>query len=133
VTPERAIVLSKAAAARSTGAAARARSALAELEREGATITFALVAARAQVSRQFLYSHPGLRAEIERQRGHQRAPLRLPKGERARDESIRVRLRTALDENKRLREEIAALRDELALAHGRARELELAAPAPAGG
>jgi len=133
VTSERAVVLSKAAAARSTGAAERARSALVELEREGATITFAVVAAQASVSRQFLYSHPGLRAEIERQRGHQRAPTRLPMGERARDESIRVRLRTALDDNKRLREEIAALRDELALAHGRVRELELARRAPDAG
>jgi hypothetical protein len=132
VPPERAVVLSKAAAARSTGAAERARSALVELEREAETITFALVAARARVSRQFLYSHPGLRAEIERQRGHQRAPT-LPMGERARDESIRVRLRTALDDNKRLREGIAALRDELALAHGRVRELELARRAPEAG
>jgi hypothetical protein len=58
VPPERAVVLSKAAAARSTGAAERARSALVELEREAETITFALVAARARVSRQFLYSQP---------------------------------------------------------------------------
>jgi Family of unknown function (DUF6262) len=129
VTPERAIVLSKAAAARSTGAAERARSALIELERADAPITFALVAARARVSRQFLYSHPGLRADIEQQRGCQRAPARLPMREQAGDESIRVRLRMALEDNKRLREEIAALRDELALAHGRFRELELAARA----
>jgi Family of unknown function (DUF6262) len=133
MTPERAVALSKAAAARSTGAAERARSALVELEREGKTITFALVAGRARVSRQFFYSHPGLRAEIEQQRGRQRAPVRLPIGERARDESIRVRLRTALEDNKRLREEIAALRDELALAHSRVRELELARRAPDAG
>jgi hypothetical protein len=126
VTPERAVVLSNAAAARSTGAAERARRALVELERAGEAITFALVAARARVSRQFLYSHPDLRADIERQRGQQRTPARLPERARAGDESIRVRLRVALDENKRLREEIAALRDELALAHGRVRELELA-------
>ena len=31
----------------------------------------------------------------------------------------------ALDENQRQREELAALREELALAHGRVRELEL--------
>jgi hypothetical protein len=80
-----------------------------------------------------LYSHPGLRGDIEQQRGRQRAPARLPIGERAGDESIRVRLRTALDDNKRLREEIAALRDELALAHGRVRELELARRAPGPG
>lgn len=132
MTPERAVVLSKAAAARSAGAGERARSVLVELEREGEPITFALVAVRARVSRQFLYSRAGLRAEIERQRGRHQAPAQLPMGERARDESIRVRLRTALDDNKRLREEIAALRDELALAHGRVRvrELELARRAP---
>jgi len=49
--------------------------------------------------------------------------------ERASEESTRVRLRVALGEHKRLREEIASLREELALAHGRVRELELAAHA----
>jgi hypothetical protein len=34
-------------------------------------------------------------------------------------------LRAALDENQRQREELAALREELALTHGRVRELEL--------
>jgi hypothetical protein len=125
VSSARAIALRDAAAARSVGAAERARRALVELDRRGETITFAVVAANASVSRQFLYSHPGLRAEIERLRGPQRAPARLPVRERATDESIRHRLRGALDENKRLREEIAALREELALAHGRVRELEL--------
>jgi hypothetical protein len=43
--------------------------------------------------------------------------------ERASDESSRSRLRAALDENKRLRQEIAALRKEVGLAHGRVREL----------
>jgi Family of unknown function (DUF6262) len=107
------------------GAAERARSALAELERAGETITFAVVAARARVSRQFLYSQAHLRADIERQRGQQRPPARLPMRGCAGDESIRVRLRIALEENKRLRDQIAGLRDELALAHGRVRELEL--------
>jgi hypothetical protein len=129
MNPKRAIALREAAAARSTGAAQRARRALIALEREGGMITFALVATRARVSRQFLYSHPEVRAEIERQRGQQRPPARLPMGARAGDESIRVRLRVALDENKRLREEIAALRDELAVAHGRVRECELGTPA----
>jgi transcription elongation factor len=63
------IVLREAAAARSVGAAERARRALVELGRRGETITFAVVAARASVSRQFLYSHADLRADIERLRG----------------------------------------------------------------
>jgi hypothetical protein len=126
MTLERAIVLRKAAAARSTGAAERARSALAEVERAGETITFAVVAVRARVGRQFLYIQPHLRADIERQRGQRRPPARLPMCGRAGDESIRVRLRLALEENKRLRDQIAGLRGELALAHGRVREHELA-------
>jgi hypothetical protein len=48
-----------------------------------------------------------------------------PVRDRASDALLRARLRTALDEGQRQREEIARLRDELALAHGRVRELEL--------
>ncbi len=123
---ERRSALREAAAARSMDAAERARRALVDLHRRGETITFAGIATRANVSRQFLYSHDELRTEIERLRGeHQRTPGALPARERASDESIRTRLRAALDENKRLREEIADHREELALAHGRVRELEL--------
>jgi hypothetical protein len=126
LTPERAIVLREAAAARSTSAAERARRALIELDRRGEAITFAIVAGQASVSRQFLYSQPDLRADIERLRGQQRAPARLPVRDHASDQSIRSRLGAALDENKRLREEIAALREELGLTHGRVREPQLA-------
>jgi hypothetical protein len=52
-------------------------------------------------------------------------PARLPGGQRANDASLRARLRAALDDNQRQREEIARLREELELAHGRERELEL--------
>ena len=77
--------------------------------------------------RDFLYGHAELRAAIEQLRGEQhRAPSRLPAHERASEESIRARLRGTLEENKRLRAENAQLRDELALAHGHVRELELA-------
>ena len=54
-----------------------------------------------------------------------RALARLPTRQRASDASLRVRLRAALDEDQRQREEIARMREELALAHGRVRELEL--------
>jgi len=133
VSSARTNALREAAAARSTGAAERARRALVKLDRRGETITFVEVAARASVSRQFLYSHPDLRTDIERRRGQQRAPAQLPARERASDESIRHRLRAALGENKRLREEIAALRAELELSHGRFRELELATRAGSAG
>ena len=57
---------------------------------------------------------------------HPRCPSTPPRHPRANDESIRARLRGALEENKQLRAENAQLRDELALAHGEIRELKLA-------
>lgn len=119
--------LRNAAATRSLAAEERARRALAALQRRGRTISFQAVAAEAGVSRAFLYGRPQLRAAIEQQRDHrQQVPSRLPAGERASEESTRARLRGTLEENKRLRAENAQLRDELALVHGRVRELELA-------
>jgi hypothetical protein len=89
-------------------------------------VSFAAVAEHARVSRAFLYAHAELRAEIEALRSLQGPePARLPVRQRASDASVRARLRAALDENQRLRGEIAALREELALTHGRVRELEL--------
>jgi hypothetical protein len=103
----------------------RVRTALRELDRDGATINFATVAQRARVSRAFLYEHADFRAEIESLRVAQgAAPARLPIRHRASDASLRARLRAALDDNKRQREEISTLRDELAIAHGRVRELD---------
>ena len=93
----------------------------------GQPISFQAVATEAGVSRAFLYAHPQLRATIEQLREeHQQTPSRLPAHERASDQSLRARLRGTLEENKRLRAENAQLRDELALAHGEARELKLA-------
>jgi hypothetical protein len=118
--------LAEAAARRTLDAEQRVRTALRELDADGATITFAAVAKRARVSRVFLYEHTALRAEIEALRSiHTAAPARLPVRQRASDTSLRARLRAALDENQRQREENARLREELALAHGRVRELEL--------
>jgi hypothetical protein len=118
-------VLADAAAKRTLEAERRVHAALRELDREGATITFAAVAKRAGVSRVFLYERAGLRSEIEALRAQAAAPARLPVRQRASDASLRARLRAALDESQRQREEIARLREELALAHGRVRELEL--------
>jgi hypothetical protein len=118
--------LADAAAKRTLDAEQRVHSALHELDRDGATVTFAAVANRARVSRAFLYAHPDLRAGIEALRATQGpTPARLPARQRASDASVRARLRAALDENQRQREELASLREELALAHGRVRELEL--------
>lgn len=95
----------------------RVRTALRELDREGAAISFAAVAKRADVSRHFLYGHPDFRGEIEALRDAQSgAPSRLPVGQRASDASVRARLRAALDENQRQRQALAELRE--AIAHG---------------
>jgi Family of unknown function (DUF6262) len=118
--------LADAAAKRTLEAEQRVRSALRELDSQGATVTFAAVAERARVSRAFLYQHAELRAEIEALRAvHAAAPSPLSVRQRASDASLRARLRAALDKNQRQREELARLREELALAHGRVRELEL--------
>ena len=97
--------LADAAARRTLDAEQRVRGALRELDSQGATITFAAVAERARVSRAFLYQHAQLRSQIEELRNTQAA---APEGVPARQ-----------------RAEIVRLRDELALAHGRVRELEL--------
>ena len=119
-------VLRSAAAARSIAAEQRARHAIAELDRRGQPITFVAVAAEAGVSARYLYAHPQLRATIQQLRNEQHStPARPPRQPRASEESIRARLRGALEENKQLRAENAQLRDELALAHGQIRELKL--------
>jgi hypothetical protein len=118
--------LAATAARRTLDTEQRVRSTLRALDADGATISFAAVADHARVSRAFLYAHAELRAEIEALRSiHTAAPARLLVRQRASDASVRARLRAALDENQRQREELAALREELALAHGRVRELEL--------
>ena len=118
--------LADAAARRTLDAEQRVRMALRELDREGASISFAGVAQRARVSRAFLYEHAAFRAEIETLRAGQSAtPARLPVRQGASDASLRARLRAALDDNQHQREQIARLREELAIAHGRVRELEL--------
>jgi hypothetical protein len=119
--------LADAAAQRASDAEARARRALAELDRAGERITFAAVARRAQVSRQFLYSHPALRGEIAELRTPA-ARSSSPSPARASDNSLRTRLRAALEDNQRLRTELTRLRAELAVAHGRNRELQLEHP-----
>ena len=118
--------LAAAAAKRTLDAEQRVHRALRELDSEGATVTFAAVAERARVSRAFLYQHAELRSQIEALRAADAAaPARVPIRQRASDASLRARLRGALEEGQRQREEIARLREELALAHGRVRELEL--------
>ncbi|HEU4732082.1 MAG TPA: DUF6262 family protein [Kofleriaceae bacterium] len=123
---ERTGAIREAAAERTLDAARRARRAIRELEKRGVEVNFSTVARAGNVNRDFLYSHAELRSEIEQLRSEQRVALSHPRlAERASDASIRARLRAALDDNQRLREENAQLRQELELAHGTVRELEL--------
>jgi hypothetical protein len=118
--------LADAAAHRTLDAEDRVRRTLTQLDREGADVTFAAVARHARVSRQFLYSHDAFGAEIRKQRARRAdSSPRIPDRERASENSLRARLHAALDDNHRLRGELTQLRDELANALGRNRELEL--------
>jgi len=116
--------LRDAAQKRSNDAVARGRAALAELARRGAPVTFQAVAREAGVSRQWLYTHPELRAEIARARMTRvtAATATAPLAERSSEASLRQRLEGLLDENRRLRKEVGELRDELALTYGHQRE-----------
>jgi cell division protein FtsB len=114
--------LGRAAAARHELAVTRARRALLELDREGAAISFQAVARRAGVSRQWLYTQPELREQIERLRDQPRSKADgVPARQRATEASLRQRIQSLRAENRRLREENASLKDELAIAYGHQR------------
>jgi cytosine/adenosine deaminase-related metal-dependent hydrolase len=124
--------LQDAARRRSSDAIARGRAAIAELGRRGEQVTFQAVARQAGVSRQWLYTHPELRAEIERARATRRVPTApgVPAAERSSEASLRQRVESLLAENRRLRAENAELREELELAYGHQREARLAGQSP---
>jgi len=114
--------LSRAAAARRRRAVERAERALRDLAGESAAITFQSVARRAEVSRQWLYTQPALRAQIDRLRDQPRAITDgIPADQRATDASLRQRLEALRAENQRLREENTSLKTELAIAYGQQR------------
>jgi len=119
---EHATALAVAAQRKREHALERAHAALRDLDQRGETISFQAVARRAGVSRQWLYTQPELRAEIERLRTHDSpAAPRVPHAERAREASLRQRNTTMLAENRRLRDQIAELKTELAIAYGQQR------------
>jgi hypothetical protein len=114
--------LNQAAAARHQRTVERAERALRELDAEGAAISFQSVAKRAGVSRQWLYTQPALRAEIEQLRDQAPAHASaVPARQRASEASLRQRLEALRAENRRLREENASLKNELAIAYGQRR------------
>lgn len=115
-------VLTNAARGKHERCVANARAAIKAMDDEGVPISFPAVSRRAGVSRQWLYTEPEVRAEIEGLRDLQGAGGRQrPVRERASDNSLRTRNRTLLEENGRLRDEISVLREELAVVHGELR------------
>jgi hypothetical protein len=115
--------LATAARRKREHAQARTRSALCELDQQGRAITFQAVARHAGVSRQWLYRQPELREEIERLRDRSIAvtPPRVPDAQRASTTSLRQRLENLRAENRGLRERVAELKAELAIAYGQRR------------
>jgi Family of unknown function (DUF6262) len=113
--------LSEAAARRHELTRAKAIQALRELDRAGATVTFAGVAQAAGVCRSWLYTQPDISGQIRRLRkktsGTGSAGA-IPAGQRATDASLCARLTAALDRNKQLADENARLRRQLARALG---------------
>jgi hypothetical protein len=116
--------LSEAAARRHELTRAKAIQALRELDRAGTPVTFAGVAQAAGISRSWLYTQPDIGGQIRRLRqktSSTGSAGAVPAGQRATDASLRARLAAALDRNKRLADENAQLRRQLAHALGAAR------------
>ena len=117
--------LADAAEQRHGRALDRARHAIRHLELTGEPISFQAVARQAGVSRQFLYTVEELRREIHRLRAEHLGNdhTAIPATQRASEASLKARNQMLLDENRRLKGEIAGLRDELASAWGELRAL----------
>jgi hypothetical protein len=130
MSDHRTTAIRDAASRRTAEAEARVRDALKTSAQSGARVSFVAIATAAGVSRQFLYTRPELRGEIERLRAQ--AVSRLPARGSADSDSTRARLRAALEDNQRLRDENRLLKEELAVAHGELRELRQHRPQPNG-
>lgn len=116
--------LRKAATAKRAAAIARAEKGLREVLRDGAPVTFENIAARGSVSKDFLYRNQHLRERIEQLRRQQTtnpAPAAATETDPLREDSngvIRTLTTKLIEEKQRHRQEITALRKELAAAHG---------------
>jgi hypothetical protein len=120
--------LAAAAARKHSAALDRAAGALRGLDASGQTISFQALARAAGVSRQWLYTQPELRAEIERLRDRRPTAGGVPGAQRASEASLRQRNTALLEENARLRAENTQLKDELALVYGEQRRVRRSGP-----
>lgn len=98
--------------------------AIRELDQTGTPVTFAAVAARAGVSRSWLYSQPDIAGQVQRLRETtRRAPApSIPAGQRTSSASLLRRLAAAHEELRNLRAERDRLRRQLAQALGERRQ-----------
>ncbi len=107
---------------------ARARQALRELESSGVTVTVAAIAAKAGVSRAWLYAETELRQQIDALRGRTLSTPQTPV-ERSSDASLRHRLALAHQRIRELTDDNHKLRDQIARLHGQLRTARLGGPA----
>lgn len=108
----------------------RAETALTEMADTGEPITPAQLAARAGVSRSWIYSQTALRDRIRQLQRHQAdSAANRQAVTRATDDSLRHRLTAAHERIAELRHENQELRNALALAHGQLRAARQSAEA----
>lgn len=113
-----------AARQRTQQAAQRAEAALRELSSAGQAISFSAVARRAEVSTDFLYAEPRLRAQIERARSPLRHAPADDEGHTGKDTSAVRALTQRLNEQRREHARVVGeLRRALEVAHGENLEL----------
>ena len=105
--------LAQANARRRQAALTAARHAIEQLQREGKTINYTVVALSAGVSRTWLYSQDQIRDLISKQRA-QDPPRARVTAQRASADSLRQRPDAARAEITRLRAENHSLRDQIA-------------------
>jgi AraC-like DNA-binding protein len=118
------IHLIRAAQQRHEHTRAKAIAAMHELDRNAAALTFESVARHAGVSRSWIYTQTDLRDEICRLRAQRRPEpnTALPARQRASDDSLRRRLEIANRRNHELVDENQRLRRQLACALGQLRD-----------
>lgn len=111
-----------AAQRRSEDAHQRAQEAIRATAARGESVTATTLAARAGVSRAFLYANPDLIDAIhELRRNGQGRPLRATQSQHATEASVLRRLEAITERNKELRTENQELRRRLEIAHGQLR------------
>jgi hypothetical protein len=106
--------LAEANARRHQAALSAARHAIAQLQRQGQTVTFSTVAESAGVSRGWLYRQDQIRDLISRQRALKPPAARRLTAQRATTDSLRQRLDATRAENTRLRAENRSLQEQIA-------------------